>query len=62
MFRRPKTLTEKEMLANLKKAKEIYGSKVIAEIVRRMVAKEDPEAIVQFKNIMEKGELGSSHK
>jgi len=62
MFRRPKTLTEKEMLANLKKAKEIYGSKVIAEIVRRMVAKEDPEAIVQFKNIMEKGKLRSLHK
>ncbi len=62
MFRRPKTLTEKEMLANLKKAKEIYGRELVADVVRRMVAKEDPEAIIQFKNIMEKGELGSSHK
>ena len=46
MFRRPKTLTEKEMLANLKKAKEIYGRELVADIVRRMVAKEDPEAII----------------
>ena len=56
MFRRSKKLTKK-MLANFKKAKEIYVREVVADIVHRVVVKKDLEAIVQFKNIIEKVEL-----
>ena len=56
MFKRSKKLTKK-MLANFKKTKEIYGREVVADIVHRVVVKKDLEAIVQFKNIIEKVEL-----
>ena len=52
--------TKKKMLDNLKNAKQIYGREVVADIIRRALAKGDRKAILQFNNIMEKGELGLS--
>lgn len=52
--------TKKKMLDNLKSAKQIYGREVIADIIRRALAKGDRKAILQFNNIMEKGELDLS--
>ncbi len=48
------------MLDNLKNAKRIYGREVVADIIRRALAKGDRKAILQFNNIMEKGELDLS--
>jgi hypothetical protein len=52
--------TKKKMLDNLKNAKQIYGREVVADIIRRALAKGDRKAILQFNNIMEKGELDLS--